>query len=125
MTAVKTVQLDPQDDARRFVLFAREVTEFPPEAKKLVADLGEKEEEVLTTFEVTFGYDQMSTGPLLSLHLVLILTDEVLKKILPSGLELVTGFEGIGHIAHMNLRDECLPYKYIIGRVILDVRQCS
>jgi len=32
-----------------------------------------------------------------------------------------TAFETIGHIAHMNLRDEQLPFKHIIGQVLLDV----
>lgn len=31
-----------------------------------------------------------------------------------------TSFESIGHIAHVNLKDELLPYKHIIGQVLLD-----
>ncbi|KAM5129200.1 tRNA (guanine(37)-N(1))-methyltransferase [Mantella aurantiaca] len=46
--------------------------------------------------------------------------DEVLKAVLPKGQDVTTSFTRIGHIAHMNLRDHQLPYKHLIGQVILD-----
>ena len=46
--------------------------------------------------------------------------DEVLKRLLPNTCEIPSSMEQIGHIAHLNLRDELLPYKYIIGKVLLD-----
>lgn len=46
--------------------------------------------------------------------------DEVLSRLLPQGSEIPSSFEQAGHIAHLNLRDEMLQYKYIIGQVILD-----
>lgn len=48
--------------------------------------------------------------------------DDVLKSILPDELvaDSPAGFSMVGHIAHLNLRDEYLPYKHIIGQVILD-----
>jgi len=47
--------------------------------------------------------------------------DEVLKKLLPSAItEIPSAYEQAGTIAHLNLRDEVLPYKYIIGQVIID-----
>ncbi|ODQ63233.1 hypothetical protein NADFUDRAFT_48142, partial [Nadsonia fulvescens var. elongata DSM 6958] len=48
--------------------------------------------------------------------------DEILSAILPEKLlgEVPTGFTVIGHIAHLNLRDEYLPYKNLIGEVIFD-----
>ncbi|RHZ90044.1 hypothetical protein Glove_9g63 [Diversispora epigaea] len=46
--------------------------------------------------------------------------DEILKAILPEEVESPSSFTQVGHIAHMNLRDEFLPWKYIIGQVILD-----
>ena len=39
---------------------------------------------------------------------------------MPEGCEVPTSFESVGHIAHLNLKDELLPYKHIIGQVILD-----
>ena len=46
--------------------------------------------------------------------------DEILAAILPDGMQIPSSFETAGHIAHLNLRDEQLPYKQIIGQVILD-----
>ena len=31
-----------------------------------------------------------------------------------------SSFETVGHIAHLNIRDELIPYKHLIGQVILD-----
>ena len=40
--------------------------------------------------------------------------------LLPPGLDAPCSFETVGHIAHLNLRDELLPHKHVIGRVLLD-----
>ena len=37
--------------------------------------------------------------------------DEVLRKLLPEDVEVPSGFETVGHIAHLNLRPEHEPYK--------------
>ncbi|XP_069495025.1 tRNA (guanine(37)-N1)-methyltransferase [Ambystoma mexicanum] len=47
-------------------------------------------------------------------------TDEILRAVLPEGQDVTSGFSRIGHIAHMNLRDHQLPYKNLIGEVIMD-----
>ncbi|CAH0515748.1 unnamed protein product [Peronospora belbahrii] len=46
--------------------------------------------------------------------------DQVLSECLPKGMDIPSSFETVGHIAHLNLRDNQLPYKNIIGQVILD-----
>jgi tRNA (guanine37-N1)-methyltransferase len=47
--------------------------------------------------------------------------DEVLRRLLPATIsEIPSSFEQAGHIAHVNLRDEALPYKKLIGSVIVD-----
>lgn len=45
---------------------------------------------------------------------------EVLERILPKGVEIPAAFEQVGHLIHLNLRDDLLPYKYVIGQVLLD-----
>ncbi|XP_032456104.1 tRNA (guanine(37)-N1)-methyltransferase [Nasonia vitripennis] len=46
--------------------------------------------------------------------------DDVLRAILPENVEVPTSFSQIGHIIHINLRDEQLPFKKVIGQVLLD-----
>eukprot|EP00980_Cylindrotheca_fusiformis_P011369 scaffold2637_cov153-Cylindrotheca_fusiformis.AAC.6 len=48
-------------------------------------------------------------------------TQEVLERILPmDSCAVPSSFEQVGHLAHINLRRELLPFKYIVGKVILD-----
>ena len=44
----------------------------------------------------------------------------VLQRLLPEGCEVPSAYETVGHIAHLNLRDELLPWKHVIGQVLLD-----
>ncbi|KAJ0983591.1 hypothetical protein J5N97_011846 [Dioscorea zingiberensis] len=46
--------------------------------------------------------------------------NELLEALLPEDMVVPTGFETVGHIAHLNLRDEHLPYKNLIAQVVLD-----
>ncbi|KAI9159432.1 tRNA(m(1)G37)methyltransferase [Blastocladiella emersonii ATCC 22665] len=46
--------------------------------------------------------------------------DEILKAVLPEDAEVISAFETIGDIAHMNLREHVLEYKRLIAEVILD-----
>lgn len=51
--------------------------------------------------------------------------DQVLREIIPPEItELPSAFETAGHIAHLNLREEILPYKHMIGQVIIDKNPC-
>lgn len=43
-----------------------------------------------------------------------------LQRLLPEGSDVPSSFETVGHIAHLNIRDELIPYKHLIGQVILD-----
>jgi len=42
------------------------------------------------------------------------------KALLPPAIDVPTSFETVGHVAHLNLRDEALPFKQLIGRVLLE-----
>lgn len=47
-------------------------------------------------------------------------SDEILRAVLPEHQESLTSFSRIGHIIHVNLRDHLLPYKRLIGEVLMD-----
>ncbi|CAN8073628.1 unnamed protein product [Agarophyton chilense] len=47
-------------------------------------------------------------------------TEAVLKELIPEDVTIPSSFESIGHIAHLNLREDQLPFKQIIGEVMLD-----
>ncbi|VDM48997.1 unnamed protein product [Toxocara canis] len=44
---------------------------------------------------------------------------QCINAILPEGL-LFSGFSQVGHIVHVNLREELLPYKLAIGKILLE-----
>ncbi|CAK5083267.1 unnamed protein product [Meloidogyne enterolobii] len=46
-------------------------------------------------------------------------TKNCLKAILPENVEF-SGFEQCGHIIHLNLREKLLPFRFVIGRILLD-----
>ena len=45
---------------------------------------------------------------------------QVLQTLLPDGVTAPSSFETVGHIAHLNLQDEQLPFKTLIGQVLLE-----
>ncbi|XP_010520888.1 PREDICTED: tRNA (guanine(37)-N1)-methyltransferase 2 isoform X2 [Tarenaya hassleriana] len=49
--------------------------------------------------------------------------NQILEALLPKGMIVPSAFEMVGHIAHLNLRNEHLPYKRVIAKVVLDKNQ--
>ncbi|KAA6391611.1 MAG: putative tRNA -methyltransferase [Streblomastix strix] len=45
---------------------------------------------------------------------------EVTSRIIPPNLPSVASFETVGHLAHLNLRNEHLPFRFLIGQIIID-----
>ncbi|KAL0633889.1 tRNA(m(1)G37)methyltransferase [Maublancomyces gigas] len=46
--------------------------------------------------------------------------NELIESILPPDLRPAPPIHKVGHIAHLNLRNPCLPYKYLLANLILD-----
>ncbi|XP_007247605.3 tRNA (guanine(37)-N1)-methyltransferase [Astyanax mexicanus] len=61
----------------------------------------------LQRYELKLTYDNLKS-------------DEVLRAVLPEGQDVTSGFSRVGHIAHLNLRDHQLPFRNLIGQVIID-----
>ncbi|XP_077586936.1 tRNA (guanine(37)-N(1))-methyltransferase isoform X2 [Stigmatopora nigra] len=80
------------------------------------ASFREDEAEALRSFDVSQDLQQFD----LKLTYDNLKSEEVLEAVLPQGQDVTSAFSRIGHIAHMNLRDHQLPYKNLIGKVIMD-----
>ncbi|XP_031094734.1 tRNA (guanine(37)-N1)-methyltransferase 2-like [Ipomoea triloba] len=106
---IKPIAEDPTSEKNRYVILSENIqnpdlSEVP--AQKLAELKGLCEIEVVP-YSLTLGYSYWSA-------------DHILKQILPPGLEVPSSFETIGHIAHLNITDELIPYKDLIAKVIYD-----
>nr|XP_061798032.1 tRNA (guanine(37)-N1)-methyltransferase [Nerophis lumbriciformis] len=80
------------------------------------ACFSEDEAEALRSFDVSQELQQYD----LKLTYDNLKSEEVLEAVLPQGQDVTSAFSRVGHIAHMNLRDHQLPYRNLIGKVIMD-----
>ncbi|KAJ3675397.1 hypothetical protein LUZ60_004439 [Juncus effusus] len=106
---IKPIVEDPECEKNRLVIFSEKIqnpdlSEIPEEIFNSLNKLCKIE---IVPHSLTLGYSYFSA-------------DHILKQILPPGLEIPSSFETIGHIAHLNICDELLPYKNIIAKVIYD-----
>lgn len=62
-------------------------------------------------FTLTLTYDDYKMGDIL---------DAVLPELSEDDEQNPASFAQVGHIAHVNLREQFLPYKYLVGQVLLD-----
>jgi len=46
--------------------------------------------------------------------------DDILKSVLPVEIDGISSYTQIGHIVHVNLKEHLLPYKEVIGQILLD-----
>eukprot|EP01041_Mallomonas_annulata_P013343 gene13343-28266_t len=108
---MKRIYDSPNEPNIRLLLLKENITDLnllnlPQELIEYHSSHGDKLK-LTQKFELNINYEYLGV-------------DEVLKKILPKDVEVPCSFEQAGHIAHLNIRDELLPYKYIIGEVIMD-----
>ncbi|KAJ3517865.1 hypothetical protein NLJ89_g229 [Agrocybe chaxingu] len=105
---IRTVVSGPSaSDGERLVLLrVPNQADIPPEAREFL----DREAKGFVNHEIELDYDYWTA-------------DECLHAFLPEGLRdgAPNGFAMTGHIAHVNLLDEYLPYKHIIGQLIMDV----
>ncbi|GAA5842317.1 hypothetical protein JCM9279_005343 [Rhodotorula babjevae] len=125
LPATRTTQF-MQKDAKDYILRLRSVGAVAPDDSQehrrvllrtgdrsaLPTDLLEtlkRSDADLVEHQVNFGYDYFTS-------------DQILQAVLPEDIldESPTAFTQVGHIAHLNLREQYLPHKHLIGQVILD-----
>ncbi|KAG7099715.1 hypothetical protein E1B28_001533 [Marasmius oreades] len=98
----------PDDETQRLVLLGlNREADIPQEFLKFLKAKGDDFDFV--PYELILNYDHWTAS-------------EILQAILPKELRegAPTGFAATGHIAHMNLNEEYLPYKHVIGQIFLD-----
>lgn len=91
------------------------VAYLDPQKIKIFEDIGESEREILKennvteilNTPVTLGYENWRY-------------DEIFKAVLPEDIEAPNAYSKVGHLVHLNLRDNLLPHKNFIGDVLLD-----
>ncbi|KAF8684462.1 tRNA (guanine(37)-N1)-methyltransferase [Rhizoctonia solani] len=96
---------DGEEGKRLLLLGANSPDHLPSDAKEYL----ESKDAKLVSHSLELDYDYWTA-------------DQILRAVLPPelGEGSPTAFSINGHIAHMNLRDEYLPYRFLIGQVILD-----
>nr|GAT57463.1 predicted protein [Mycena chlorophos] len=105
---LRTVEPDPTNPtgATKLVLLkASSEEEIPNPTREFL----NAESEGLVPYTIELGYDYWNA-------------DDLIQAVVPEDLRdrSPTGFASTGHIAHINLKDEYLPYKHLIGQIILD-----
>ncbi|KAJ4002268.1 Met-10+ like-protein-domain-containing protein [Lentinula boryana] len=104
---IRPVVSDPSapDSDRLVLLGVSDPVELSPESLKLIESNGNG----FTLYNLVLDYDYWTAS-------------ELLQAILPEELRegAPVGFAATGHVAHVNLNDEYLPYKKTIGQLFLD-----
>mmetsp|Transcript_17575 Transcript_17575/g.31551 ORF Transcript_17575/g.31551 Transcript_17575/m.31551 type:complete len:482 (-) Transcript_17575:66-1511(-) len=105
----KNVEPAPCSGANLLLLSRRfeDVSNLPSPDREWVLDQISQAHVKLTKFTVSLGYEHFTA-------------EEVLRKLLPSNIEVPSSFEQAGHVCHLNLRDSQLPFRHLIAQVILD-----
>ncbi|XP_057290591.1 uncharacterized protein LOC130613267 [Hydractinia symbiolongicarpus] len=90
------------DERSKIILLCPDITsldEFTTSQKTILDEEGA----LFTTHEIELTYKDFNL-------------EEILKKVLPEDSEeLVSSFETVGHIAHVNLKENLLDFKHLIG----------
>ncbi|KAM9842704.1 tRNA (guanine(37)-N(1))-methyltransferase isoform 2-T2 [Aulostomus maculatus] len=104
----RVVQDKESEDFRLVLLDPRRVTSADSFSEAEAEALGSFDvSQELLHYEVKLTYDNLKS-------------EEVLEAVLPPGQDVTSGFSRVGHIVHLNLREHQLPYRNLIGQVIMD-----
>ena len=102
------------------------VVEADANTKKLLLDpvlftdagqLSDQDKAILSSIDVT---DSSFSLQGIRLEYDNFRVEDVLKAVLPEDKDGCTSYSRIGHIAHLNLKEHLLPYKNLIGQILID-----
>lgn len=100
---------DPEKDEFRLFLLKPQkyinANSFDKSEHQLLEQVGIKLPSDLIWADIELGYDNWNVS-------------EIFRAVIPGDSDSVTGFTTIGHIAHLNLREDVLDYKYLIGKLV-------
>ncbi|KAG0574598.1 hypothetical protein KC19_VG275300, partial [Ceratodon purpureus] len=99
--------LEAREATRLLLLDERYKDKFKDELPQAVQVVLENPGSELVRCQLTLTYDYWPM-------------DEILKEVLPMGMTIPTAFESVGHIAHLNLRNEHTPYRHTIAQIVLE-----
>ncbi|GAA5890960.1 hypothetical protein JCM6882_008867 [Rhodosporidiobolus microsporus] len=105
LRGIPAVNVDASEQYRQILLRTGDKAQVPQELFDLLKQIDAE----LVESSIKVDYDYWTS-------------DQILQAILPEELldESPTAFTQVGHIAHLNLRDQYLPHRHLIGQVILD-----
>uniref|UniRef100_A0A7C9DJF3 tRNA (guanine(37)-N1)-methyltransferase n=1 Tax=Opuntia streptacantha TaxID=393608 RepID=A0A7C9DJF3_OPUST len=106
---VKPITEDPTSEKSRYMVLSeriqnQDLSDIPEQTLDELQKLCQIE---VVPYSFTLGYSYWGA-------------DHILKQILPEGVEVPSSFETIGHVAHLNISEELLPYKNVVAKVIYD-----
>ncbi|KAI9710747.1 MAG: tRNA(m(1)G37)methyltransferase [Bogoriella megaspora] len=109
---IAAVRFDPTDQnhVRKCVLLKPEIREGDSSTwSSELRDLAKEEQLHVIPYELHLGYDYWTYY-------------DIMRSILPENDmdEIPSGFSLVGHVAHLNLREQYLQYKHLIADVIVD-----
>lgn len=112
---VRYVQPHPNGDpSQRIVLL--NVPSSLPTPEPVLAAISKHNFEHVASFTLKLGYDNLTS-------------DQILEALLPTTIVetegVPSGFTIVGHIAHLNLLDVYLPYRFLVGHIILSKHKGS
>jgi tRNA (guanine37-N1)-methyltransferase len=108
LTSFKCVRdLEPATKTHKQVLFNPDLVRNSDDLIQRIPSIKDHVEKSFDFTTITITYKNYSI-------------EQVLKAIVPDDKRVNngSGYSLIGHIAHFNLRDEVLPYKHVIGKII-------
>ncbi|KAK6383873.1 tRNA(m(1)G37)methyltransferase [Exophiala oligosperma] len=112
LSPIKPLRNDEQTPGAKCFLLSPQVDANDPKTwSPILSQLVDNNLAKLKPFTLTLTYDDWT------MHNIL---EAILPDIPEEEKETPAGFAQVGHVAHVNLRTPYLPYKYLIGQVLLD-----